>query len=222
MLTRRYLDHSWLLATSERLEGTRLATVRLRPVRTALLVFDRDIRAAAAVVESCCVSWGGYANIIVPYSETEGIKEPWRKLLEVVDPDLFVCFENEPPDEVEGHLHRKSNRRVFSHGSYQYATLVTGTLIYAILDTFMDPQRIDNKSTPLTLPLYKGFPEESLPFLARYGSMLETTGYRSEKFVKSLPGRDKAKLNTSHHDFFDVRECQAGRPLPLRGPQNDQ
>ena len=142
MLTRRYLDHSWLLATNERLDGTHLATVRLRPLRTALLVFDRDIRAAA--VESCCVSWGGYANIIVAYSEPEGIKEPWRKLLEVVEPDLFVCFENEPPDEVEGHLRRKSNSRVFSHGSYQYATLVTGTLIYAILDTFMDPQRVDN------------------------------------------------------------------------------
>src|SRR5215218_6544958 len=107
MLRRRYLDNSWLLAPNKSLEGTRLATVRLRPVRTALLVSDRDTTAAAAAVESCCLSWGGYANVIVPYSETEGIKEPWRKILEVVDPDLFVCFEDKPPDQVKGYLRSK-------------------------------------------------------------------------------------------------------------------
>jgi hypothetical protein len=101
--------------------------------------------------------------------------------------------------------------------------LVTGTLIYAILDTLMDPQRVDNKRAPPSrFPSTNASLRSPCPFLARYGSMLETTGYRSEKVVKSLPGCDKAKPNTSHRNFFDVREWQAGRPLPLRGPQDDQ
>src|SRR5215207_6353148 len=177
MLSRRYLDNSWLLGPNESLEGTRLATVRLRPVRAALLVPDRDTKAAAAAVDSCCLSWGGFANAIVPYSETEGIKKPWRKILEVLDPDLFVCFEDKPLGEVEGYLQSKGNRHVFSHGSYQHETLVTGTLVYAALKAFMNPQSIERQSTPLVLPLYRGFPEKLLPFLARYGSMLETTGF---------------------------------------------
>jgi hypothetical protein len=209
MLSRRDLDNSWRFAPNEHLEGTRLATVRLRPVRAALLVPDRDTKAAAAAVEACCLSWGGFANVIVPYSDTEGIKEPWRKILEVLDPDLFVCFEDEPPNEVEGYLQSKGNRHVFSHGSYQHETLVTGTLVYAALDSFMDPRDIEQKSTPLMLPLYRGIPEKHVPFLARYGSMLETTVYRDEKFVRDVPGRGKARITATHRDYFDVREFQA-------------
>jgi hypothetical protein len=178
---------------------------------------DRDTKAAA--VESCCLSWGGFANVIVPYSETEGIKGPWRKILEVVDPDLFVCFEDEPPDEVEGYLRNKGSRHVFSHGSYYSETLVTGTLVYAALDAYMESQRIERKSTPLVLPLYRRAPEELLPFLARYGSMLETTAFWHEKRVKNLPGRDLSQLSVSHRDFFDVRECQAGDHFNFEVPR---
>ncbi len=208
-LSRRDLDNSWLFAPNKRLEGTRLATVRLRPVRAALLVPDTDTKAAAAAVESCCLSWGGFANLIVPYSNTEGIREPWRKIIEVIDPDLFVCFEDEPPDEVERCLRGKGNRRVFSHGSYQHETLVTGTLVYSAVDAFFDPQDIERKRYSLVLPLYRGSPEKLLPFLARYGSMIEPTGPQGEKIVKTLPKLDLERLFATHRDFFDVRECQA-------------
>jgi hypothetical protein len=88
--------------------------------------------------------------------------------------------------------------------------LVTGTLVYSKLDAFMSPLDNERRSSPLVLPLYRGFPNELLPFLARYGSMLETTGYRDEKVVRYFPARQAASLAVNHRDFFDVRECQAG------------
>ncbi|CAN5906842.1 hypothetical protein BH23ACT11_BH23ACT11_00550 [soil metagenome] len=58
-----------------------------------------------------------------------------------------------------------------------------------------------------------------MPFQARYGSMLETTGYQDEKFVKNLPGRDGAQLNATHRDFFKVREFQAGDHYDFEVPK---
>ena len=49
--------------------------------------------------------------------------------------------------------------------------------------------------------------------------MLETTGYRDEKFVKSIPERDKAQLNVTHRDFFQVREFQAGDHYAFEVPK---
>lgn len=209
MLSRRNLDNSWLLAPNERLEGTRLAAVRLRPVRAALLVPERDTKAAAAAVESCCISWGGFANLIVPYSEDEGIREPWRKIIEVLAPDLFVCFEDEPPDEVDRYLRSRGTRNVLSHGSYQHATLVIGTIIYSALNAFMPSRAIEQKRIPLMLPRYRGFPEKHVPFLARYGSMLETTNsFQGKKHVRNLYRGNVGELTTTHRNYFDVRECQ--------------
>jgi hypothetical protein len=96
LLRNRDLANSWLLAPNRGMEGTRIASVRLRPMRTALLVPERNTNAAA--VESCCISWGGFANSIVPYSPSEGVRDPWRRIVEALDPDLFVCFADEVPD----------------------------------------------------------------------------------------------------------------------------
>lgn len=210
LLRQKDLEHSWLLARGKHLEGTRLASVKLRPVRMALLVPENSTSAAAAAVESCCMSWGGFANCIVPYSRDEGIRDPWCRIIEVLDPDLFVCFEDESPAKVEECLRSRGNRHVFSHGSYQLETLVTGTLVYSALDAFMNPRDFEHKSRQLVLPQYRGFPDQSLPLVARYGSMLETTGFRGDKYVKNLPGRDGARLNATHRDFFEVQEFQAG------------
>lgn len=98
-------------------------------------------------------------------------------------------------------------------------TLVTGTLIYSALDSFMDSRDIEHGNRSLVLPLYRGFPEESLPFQARYGSMLETTGFRDEKYVHNLLERDGARLRASHRDFFDVRECEAGEHYEFEVPK---
>jgi hypothetical protein len=98
---------------------------------------------------------------------------------------------------------------VFSHGSYQRETLVTGTLIYSVLDAVMDTRDIECKSNSLVLPHYSGVPEEQLPFLARYGSMLETTtSFQGEKYVKNLYRHGVGQLIATHRNFFDVRECQ--------------
>lgn len=219
LLRRGDLENSWLLAPGEVLEGTRLATVRLRPVRAALLVPERSTKAAAAAVEACCLSWGGFSNCIVPYSKDEGIRGPWRKIVETLDPDLFVCFEGEPPEEVTDYVRRRGYRRVFSHEPFGVETLVTGTLVYSALDSFMDSRDIERKSRQLVLPLYRGFPEKSLPFQARYGSMLETTGFQDEKYIRNLLGRNGAQLRFTHRDYFDVRECQAGAHYNFEVPK---
>jgi len=65
--------------------------MKLRTVRTALLVPERGTKAAAAAVESCCIGSGGFANRIVPYSRDEGIRDPWRTIVEVLDPDMFAA-----------------------------------------------------------------------------------------------------------------------------------
>ncbi len=98
LLRRGDLENSWLLAPGEVLEGTRLSTVRLRPVRAALLVPERSTKAAAAAVEACCLSWGGFSNCIVPYSKEEGIRGPWREIVETLDPDFFGYFGGKAPE----------------------------------------------------------------------------------------------------------------------------
>lgn len=209
LLRRGDLKNSWLLAPGEVLEGTRLATVRLRPVRAALLVPERSTKAAAAAVDACCLSWGGFANCIVPYSKDEGIRDPWREIVETLDPDLFVCFGDEPPAQLADYVRNRGYHHVFPYEPEGFETLVTGTLIYSALDAFMNSRDIERKSSPLVLPLYRGFPEALLAFQARYGSMLETTGFHDEKYVHNLLVRDGAQLTATHRDFFDIRECQA-------------
>ncbi len=117
------------------------------------------------------------------------------------------------------YVRSKGYRHVFPYDSFESATLVTGTLIYSALDSFMDPRDVERKSKTLVLPLYRGFPERFLPFQARYGSMLETTGFRDEKYVYNLLEQDGAQLRTTHRDFFNVRECQAGEHYNFEVPK---
>ena len=84
------MNGSGILKPGERLNGARIAHVRLRPLRLGFLVPDDDSAVAVRAIESCCLTWGGLLNPIIPYSRSHGLTTEWRRILELLDPDDLV------------------------------------------------------------------------------------------------------------------------------------
>jgi hypothetical protein len=75
------------LLPGEYADGARVVSTTLRPVRPACLIPEDDPGVAARFAESRSLAWGGHIGYTLPYSPSEGLREPWRRLLDLLDPD---------------------------------------------------------------------------------------------------------------------------------------
>jgi hypothetical protein len=71
----------WILDSENRLNGARVATVRVRPLRLAYIVPDDDPQIVRRVIHSCCLTWGGVINPLIPYSRAKGFSPAWLEIL---------------------------------------------------------------------------------------------------------------------------------------------
>ena len=80
----------WILDNENRLNGVKLVTVRVRPLRLAYIIPDDNPKIALRAIDSCCLTWGGVLSLLIPYSHKEGLSYPWLRMLERLDPDEIV------------------------------------------------------------------------------------------------------------------------------------
>jgi hypothetical protein len=171
--------NSRLLAPGERFEGARIANVMLRPVRAALLVPDNNREAMVAAIRSCCLTWGGYANFIIPYSSSEGISARWQKIVEILDPERFVSF-GDLPNVVDDFL-RDKHQHAYHGDPTGYETAIVGTSMYSALEAFSEPWRqADDAGAFVAIPDWHWMHDKYLPHVARFGSL-------KEDYVRILP-----------------------------------
>lgn len=81
------MSPTWTLLPGEYVEGNRVVETTLRPVRTACLIPEDDPGMAARFAESRSLAWGGHVGYALPFSRSEGLRQPWRRLLDLLDPD---------------------------------------------------------------------------------------------------------------------------------------
>ena len=73
-------------------DGTRVVSTTLRPIRPACLIPEDDPGMAARFAESRSLAWGGHVGYVLPYSRSEGLRDPWRRLLDLLDPDKVFAL----------------------------------------------------------------------------------------------------------------------------------
>lgn len=159
------MSKSWILRTDQTLSGMHVVSTQIRPLRLAFLVPGDDPKIAARAIDSCCLTWGGYCNPIIPYSTTEGLSEEWRAILAVLDPDHIVdCVGISEADKVDFAGHHQ----FVSRWENPLATFFTnGALQYSALNQFLSHE------TGLACPVATEDDPLYLQFLARHGRLKE-------------------------------------------------
>jgi hypothetical protein len=109
------MNHTWALLPGEYVEGNRVVATTLRPVRTACLIPDDDPGMAARFAESRSWAWGGHVGYALPFSRSEGLRQPWRRLLDLLDPDqvyaLGISRPHDNPAIVNVHAPQRKRRK---------------------------------------------------------------------------------------------------------------
>ncbi len=80
------------LLPGEYADGARVVETILRPVRPVCLIPEDDPALAVRFAESRSLAWGGHVGYALPYSRSEGLRQPWRRLLDVLDPDKVFAL----------------------------------------------------------------------------------------------------------------------------------
>jgi hypothetical protein len=86
------VSHTRPLRPGEYAEGTQIVETTLRPVRPVCLIPEDDPGMAARFAESRSLAWGGQICYALPYSRSEGLRQPWRRILDVLDPDQVLAL----------------------------------------------------------------------------------------------------------------------------------
>lgn len=200
----------WLLTQDNKLSGPRVVRVRTRPLRLAYIVPHDAPDVAVRAIESCCLTWGGMTNILVPYVKERGITADWLRILDKSDPDNIVDAAGISERTAKRfqdrgqHIHRWDDplKKPFVVGALQYSALLArdypgsrGTSPTTILVT---PQ------LPAADPLF-------YPALARYGQVNEGGVEETLRNHGLIPTTRYAQL--VRVETVDLRESQRGAVL---------
>lgn len=207
----------WVLDRHSKLQGTRVATIVVRPVRVAYLVPDNDIWVTLRAVDAACLTWGGAANPMIPYSKAKGFSLTWLKILRKMDPDYLVdCVGIREEDERElrsrgQYIHRWQNPRetFFTSGATQYSAMnafgngVTYSetpQFYSLSSTWMPYTLIANQT--VVQPMLQPESDVLYPCLvARRGRLDERFFY---EFAKAQYG--KPSIEIAYSMFANMEE----------------
>ncbi len=166
------MSPSWMLRRGERVDGVRAVEILLRSARMAFLIPDDDAAVAVKAVQSCCLSWGGYANYLIPYSRTAGIADEWLAVLRVLDPDAVVDCGGVLLDVDKGFFDNRGwHVRDWEDPS---STLFVGeALQYSAMLAFAEGLEKPDAGRFVVLPELDEKDELYLPLVARFGSLNE-------------------------------------------------
>lgn len=179
-----------ILRSDNYLSGSRATNITIRPLRLAYLVADDDPQVAVRAIESCCLTWGGYWNPIIPWSATEGLTDDWRRMLDILDPDNLVDCVGIPEADSEvfqqrgQFVHRWENplTSFFTVGTLQYSALnAFGEYLKSSKTNYVVPNpTLADENDPLYLPLISRFGRLNESFIEerlRYHQLLSGVNY---------------------------------------------
>ncbi|MDQ4000615.1 MAG: hypothetical protein M3283_06370 [Actinomycetota bacterium] len=191
------------LLAGEYTDGARVVETTLRPVRSAVLIPEDDPGLAARFAESRSLAWGGHVGYALPYSRSEGLQQPWRRLLDLLDPDQVFALgmsrkpvispgivnmhapREEPPKSLVDRMQDGLERLLYTaeEGPERLFT-GTSTLMHSVLDAVGEDLKPPASERFVVVPRahwgYSSFPY--LPMVARYGGVndAEVEGHLNE------------------------------------------
>ena len=186
------MNRTYALRTGEYAEGPRVVSTTLRPARPAVLIPEDDPGLAARFAESRSLAWGGHAGFALPFSRSEGLREPWRRLLDFLDPDQVYALgvSRRPavsPGVVNMHApHAKPPRSLAERmqdglGRLLYTAeegperlfIGTSTLMHSVLGAVDENLKPPDSERFVVVPrVHRGYSSSPyLPVVARYGAV---------------------------------------------------
>ncbi len=211
--------------------GVRVVETTLRPVRQACLIPENDLNLAARFAESRSLAWGGHVGFVFPYSRSEGMREPWRRLLDQLDPDQVLALgmprpqgsssvvnmhgpQIKPSKPIVDRIGDELGRLVYTEEEGPEGLFVNGsTLIHSILDAVGPNFKPPDSEYYAIVPRAARRSPVYLPIVARYGSV----SYETLDEVLSERHSPRYRFNLDISEHIEVREVGAGTIAELTG-----
>ena len=172
-------------------DGARVVETTLRPVRPACLIPEDDPGLAARFAESRSLAWGGHVGYALPYSRSEGLRQPWRRLLDLLDPDQVFALgtsrrlavspgivnlhapQQEPAKPLADRIGDDLGRMVYTLEEGPERLIVSASaLMHSVLRAVGEDLRPpDSKQFVIVPRVYRRFSSPYLPVMARYGGV---------------------------------------------------
>jgi hypothetical protein len=153
------------------------------------LIPEDDPGMAARFAESRSLAWGGHVGYALPYSRSEGLREPWRQLLNLLDPDRVFALgtprrsaispgvvnvrapQEEPARPVVDRIGDDLGRLVYTAEEPEQLFTSASTLIHSVLDTVSEDLKPPNDQQFVVVPRASHSSSVYLPVTARYGGI---------------------------------------------------
>jgi hypothetical protein len=185
----------WILDNENHLNGTRVATVRVRPVRSAYIVPDDDPSIALRAIDSCCLTWGGTINPLIPYSKTNGFSPLWLKILHKFDPDDLVDCTG--ISEADTQRFKDNRQQVLRWDKPLESFFMAGTLQYSALNAFAKGLKNDQSQLVIQPKLNSDSDPFYLPLIAKYGRL-------DERFLNETLKFHRWRPQVKYADFVNI------------------
>ncbi len=181
------MSRTWVLLPGEYADGARVVETTLRPIRPVCLIPEDDPGLAARFAGTRSLAWGGHVGYALPYSRSEGLREPWRRLLDLLDPDRVYALglSREPavsPGVVNMHAPREEptkslpdrltddlGRLVYTAEGPEQLFVSSSTLLHSALRAVGEDLKPPDGERFVLVPRLPQWSSAYLPVVARYG-----------------------------------------------------
>ena len=163
------MSSTQLLRPGNYADGARVVSTTVRPVRQACLIAEDDPSMAARFAESRSLAWGGHIGYVLPYSRSEGLREPWRRLLDLLDPDQVFALGMSDDLVVSQDL----GRMVYTRYKPEELLILGSTLMYSVLNAVGQSLKPPDSEWFVVVPKLSQWSSFCLPLMARYGGVNE-------------------------------------------------
>jgi hypothetical protein len=144
---------------------------------------------AARFAESRSLAWGGHVGYALPYSRSAGLREPWRQLLDLLDPDEVVALgtsrepavsprvlnfrapRQEPAKLLVDRIGDDLGRLVYTAEGPERLFISASTLMHSVLRAVGEHLKPPDSEHFVVAPRLSRRSSAYLPVMARYGGV---------------------------------------------------
>ena len=187
------MSRTWLLLPGEYADGARVVETTLRPIRPVCLIPEDDPGLAAQFAGTRSLARGGHVGYALPYSRSEGLREPWRWLLDLLDPDRVYALSlsrepavspgvvnmhaplEEPTKSLADRLTDDLGRLVYTAEGPEQLFVSSSTLLHSALRAVGEDLKPPDGERFVLVPRLPRWSSAYLPVIARYGCVDESS-----------------------------------------------